>query len=186
MHHSKLLHFHDVTHVTRIVIAIILGLLLLTATAVAAWNVDVTAEPGSQNEEPAVNEKEDVETVTISIDLEKGGAIDLDTAEGDVTIDTYEGREILLIVEKFPKAASSGRLSKPVNLQVTRLGKDVRITAVEYSNEFMVGFDISYRLMVPKTTTLRYVSSTRDYDFSKITSVLLRVLSKEAAHWMVR
>lgn len=186
MNHSKLSYFHDVTHVTQIILAIILGLLLLTATAVVAWDVDVTAEPGSQNEESAVNEKEDVETVTISIDLEKGGAIDLDTAEGDVTIDTYEGREILLIVEKLPKAASNGRLSKPVNLQVTRLGKDVRITAVEYSDEFMVGFDISYRLMIPKTTTLRYVARAQDYDFSKITSVLLRVLSKEAAHWIAR
>lgn len=178
MNHSKLSYFHDVTHVTQIILAIILGLLLLTATAVVAWDVDVTAEPGSQNEESAVNEKEDVETVTISIDL--------DTAEGDVTIDTYEGREILLIVEKLPKAASNGRLSKPVNLQVTRLGKDVRITAVEYSDEFMVGFDISYRLMIPKTTTLRYVARAQDYDFSKITSVLLRVLSNEAAHWIAR
>lgn len=186
MHHSKISYVHDVTHVTQIVIAIILGLLLLTATAVAAWNVNVMVKLDSQNEAPAVNEEEDVETVTISIDLEKGGAIDLDTAEGDVTIDTYEGKEVLLIVEKIPKSASNGRLSKPVNLHVTRLGKDVRITAVPYSDEFMEGFDISYRLMVPKTTTLRYVSNARDYDFSKITSVLLRVLSKEAANWIAR
>jgi len=186
MHHPKLSHFHDVSHVTQIVLVIVLGLLLLTATAVAAWDVDVKAEnQGSQTDLSDVDDA-DVETVTISIDLEKGGAIDLDTADGAVTIDTYEGKEVLLIVEKLPKAASNGQLSKPVNLQLTRFGKDIRISAVAYSDEQMQDFDVSYRLMVPRTTTLRYASNHQHYDFSKITSVLLKAISKEAANWMAR
>jgi hypothetical protein len=122
------------------------------------------------------------ETVTMAIDLEEGGTIDLDVARGDLVIDTWDGDEVLVIVERKPKTG----LEKPrkINFKVSRLGNNVRIAALDDEGRPVTGVDLSYRIMVPRDRQMKKVEDV--YDLSKLTSVIFKALHREALNWLMR
>ena len=172
------------------VLALLCGLLVLvfatpiavgqsadaTATETDVAGVDVTRpDKGS-----------DVEQVTISIDLEEGGEIDLEASTGEVLIDSWDGDQVLVIIEKIsvPRPGLGRKPAEPINIQVTRRGKDVRIAALGNPHQPQSGFDVSYRIMMPRKFAANVRTEKHKYDFSKVTTVIFRALHKEALRWI--
>lgn len=135
--------------------------------------------------ESAETGNDGVESVTMGIDLEEGGVIDLDVPGSEVRVDTWKGDEILLIVEK---RSGSRFLEKrlPVNIEVSRRGRDVRIAAAGVSARRMDALGVSFRILVPETErgAIRWRETRYSNKMAKLTSVLLRALSREALNWI--
>ncbi|MDH3215240.1 MAG: hypothetical protein OEN01_02980 [Candidatus Krumholzibacteria bacterium] len=125
------------------------------------------------------------ETVTMTIDLEDGGVIDLEMARGDVVIDTWDGDEILLIVERSPKS-NTGSGKSPINVKVSRHGKNVRISALDQLGRQLTDVDLSYRIMMPRSTAGKGNRISQVYDLSKLTSLVFKALQREAVKWLLR
>ena len=167
----------------KLIGAITAGVLVLTIGAAGVYGSlapeGEQEEPIAQAQAPETDEAEVVESVTMTIELETGGTIDLDVPEADVVIDTWRGDEILVIVEK---ARVKGQ--DPVNIRVSRHGKDVRIATQGLGNR-AEELRLSFRIVVPESHA--WARDVRhNYSLAKLTSVLWRALSKEAVNWIAR
>lgn len=177
-------HGHPGT-ILKLIGALLAGalVLMLAAGGAAATEPDGTAtvEAGP----PVEVEGDAVECVTMAIDLEEGGVIDFDVPGRGLRVDTWKGEEILLIVEKKEASLLSGRRA-PVNIEVIRSGRNVRIAAPRSSANRMQDLGISFRLLVPEAErrAIRHLGVRDSYNMSKLTHVLFRVLSKEALSWI--
>ena len=188
---------------SKIILGFGIGLLILLLTAVASGAADETAvrasgidENDAKVEEPETTTDDtasESETVTLTIPLEKGGEIDVE-ANQDVVIETWDGEDVLLIVEKrlAPQALRNGKQpTTPVNIEVIRDGRNVHIREHGASQWQLNGLDVRFKIMVPRTDVRVLRSSpeagaTGAYDLSKLTTVLVKVLHREAIRWIVR
>jgi hypothetical protein len=143
---------------------------------------DQTSDKAQPAEEITLGVDEQDETVTMAIDLEEGGVIDLDMARGDLVIDTWDGDEVLVIVEKM--STTGPKKARHINFKVSRLGNNVRIAALDDEGRRVSGVDFSYRIMVPRDRQAREVG--RAYDLSKLSSVIFKALHREALNWLMR
>ncbi len=138
--------------------------------------------------DPSDDESE-VESVTMSIDLEEGGVIDLDAPVTDVKIERWQGDQVLVIVEKTRRPSSQGERrtsAEPVNIQVTRHGKDVRIQTTGGSDWDQSGMDLSFRIVLPGRFQAEPSGFQRGETLTRLTSTLWRVFQKDALKWLVR
>jgi hypothetical protein len=174
------------------VVAVALAIILLNATIADGQRAAETRDTGDQIESVTENtagseQDQEVESVTMAIDLEEGGTIDFEADAGEVVIDTWEGDEVLLVVKKLRRngaAAKTRQARDPVNIQVTRVGKDVRIESIGGSDDANSDFDVVYRFVLPKRLTKDRPADK--YDMARLTSVLWRKVGKEALKWIVR
>ena len=139
-------------------------------------NADACASEEVMSADPDQTEDEaEVESVTMSIDLEEGGVIDVDAPTTDVKIETWDGDEVLVIVEKTKHATCGGLNStpaEPINIHVTRKGKDVRIHTTGTEDWRGSGMDISFRIVLPdRFKTNREPVQTGD-TMTRLTSTL--------------
>lgn len=131
----------------------------------------------------------EIESITMSISLEEDGVIDLDAPATDVKIERWRGDDVLVIVEKSKRPASAGKPNpgaEPVNIQVTRHGKDVRIQTTGGSGWERSGMDLSLRIVLPDRYQLEPGGSQSGDTMTRLTSTLWRALQKEALKWLVR
>lgn len=140
-------------------------------------------------QEVVVEEVEDTgDGVTMAIDLEEGGVIDLDMTRGDLVIDTWEGDEVLVIVDKRTRSGAHVHSPKPISFKVSRIGNNVRIAALDEQGRRVTDLDFSFRIMVPKDRYGNYGAKDtgRAYDLAKLTSVVFKALHREALNWLTR
>lgn len=131
----------------------------------------------------------EIESVTMSISLEDDGVINLDAPATDVKIERWQGDEVLVIVEKSKHPSSAGKSksgAEPVNIQVTRHGKDVRIQTSGGSDWEESGMDLSFRIVLPDRYQIESSNSHDGDTMTRLTSTLWRALQKEALKWLVR
>jgi hypothetical protein len=176
-------------HVLLRVLALALVVLALSAASAvgdAEQIVAVETDESQPVEEVASGSDEQDETVTMAIDLEEGGTIDLEMARGDVVIDSWDGDEVLVIVEKMSKTGSKSGSPQPhhINFKVSRQGNNVRIAALDNDGRRVNDVDFSFRIVVPKDRHSKKVE--RAYDLSKLTAVIFKALHREALNWLVR
>jgi hypothetical protein len=129
------------------------------------------------------------ESVTMSISLEEGGVIDLDAPVTDVTIERWQGDEVLVIVEKTKRPRQTVKSTKnadAVNIQVTRNGKNVRIQTTGGAGWDRSGMDLSFRIVLPERYDTEPGNSPPGDTMTRLTSTLWRVFHKEALKWLVR
>jgi hypothetical protein len=170
----------------------IIVLLLTVATAFGGETHKASRSETEVDKEQPVEEVEhevsaDDEGVTMAFDLEEGGVIDLEMKRGDVVVDTWDGDAVLVIVEKLSKPGliKGGKATtRPFNVKVTRLGKNVRIAALDVYGRELTDVDLSFRIMMPKDRQSKKISGA--YDLSKLTSVVLKALHREALNWILR
>ncbi len=152
-------------------------------------DMDITTADGDEKEASggeSTGYEVETETLTMSISLEEGGVIDLKPPPRDVKIETWKGNEVLFIVEKVSRPNKRGKRTqavKPFNIQVTRKGIDVEIETVGGEGWEQSGVDVSFRIIVPEKNYFRKGASQKSYILSKLTSVLWRMLNKEAFSW---
>ncbi len=156
----------------------------------ASCNADACASEEQVCENPDQTEYDtEVESVTMSIDLEEGGVIDVDSPTTDVKIETWDGDEVLVIVKKTKRVTRGGLKSspaEPINIQVTRSGKDVKIQTTGTENWHESGMDISFRIVLPdRFKAAREHVQTGD-TMARLTSTLWRVFHRGALNWIVR
>jgi len=153
----------------------------------ASGNADAYAMEEAVGAE--TNNETEVESVTMSIDLEEGGVIDVDAPTTDVKIETWQGDEVLVIVEKTKRAAHSagkGSTTDPINIQVTRNGKDVKIQTTGAENWRQSGMDISFRIVLPERFKENREPVHTGDTMTRLTSTLWRVFHRGALNWIVR
>jgi len=142
-------------------------------------------DPGTVGAEFEWEMEEDDDAVTMTFDLEDGGRIDLGMP-GDIVIDTWKGDDVLLVVERLAKSRSKtgvARGPRPVRLHVSRFGNNVKIRALHGQEGKTTEADVSFRLVVPAE---RDNATVRDvYDLSRVTSVVLSALHREAIRWIL-
>ncbi len=169
-------------------LVLVLLILMLAASSVAGR----AGEARHSGEEPEAvetevktdtGEPEEVESLTMAIELEEGGAIDLETSLSEVKINTWKGDAVLVIVERATRPAAG---VEPMNIQVTRHGKDVRIQTIAGPGFNAEELGISFRILLPEGATLRSYDTKESYSLSKLTSVVMRALHKEAVRWIGR
>jgi hypothetical protein len=128
------------------------------------------------------------ESVTMSIPLEEDGVIRVEAPPMGVKIEKWSGDDVLVIVEKKKRAKVGGQSNPidPVNIQITRKGKDVRIETTGGSNWRESGVDLSFRIVLPE----RYQAGIKTDDdtdgVSRLTNVLWRAVHREALRWVTR
>jgi len=176
----------------RLFQVVALVVIVFSLAAVTALGGEVQSKPVEQTasqsgeaqaaEEYTVDVKEQDETVTMAIDLEAGGTIDLDVARGDLVIDTWDGSEVLVIVERM--STTGPRKPGNINFKVSRLGNNVRIAALDDEGRRVSDVDFSYRIMVPRDRQVKKADSV--YDLSKLSSVVFKALHREALNWLMR
>ncbi|NIO29133.1 MAG: hypothetical protein GTO29_11340 [Candidatus Latescibacteria bacterium] len=160
----------------------------LAAGHSSSLGTEPTKDTGESNDIEAVKsgsteDKAEVETVTMSICVEKGGAIDLKLPNRDVTIEKWNGKDVLLVVEKTKYAgekSSGSSPAEPLDIQVTRKGKDVRIEAMGGAGWDQCGMDVSFRVMLPDRLYEEPGTFHKSYSMTRLTSTLWRLLPKEA------
>ncbi len=180
-------------HTFKIVLSVGVALLLLMfsfgpsagqVTATVGDRSDETLQPDkTEPVEGAASQAEEVESVTMSIALEEGGSIDLKPAPPGVTIETWKGKDVLLIVEKVNKKGKQRKIPgavEPIELQVTRSGKDVRIETTCGAGWEDSGMDVSFRLMIPENRNISYGMRDDISSLSELTSKVWKALHKEA------
>jgi len=185
------LHFTDFDripfHRALEVVALALIVLALTAASAFGGTDQATVDEKEPAEEVVPIVDEDDDKVTMAIDLEEGATIDLEMAHGDVLIDTWDGDEVLVIVEKMSKSTlnSSGVVSpRHINFKVSRQGNNVRIAAMDNQGKRVTDVDFSFRIVVPKDRQSKEIEHV--YDLSKLTSVIFKALHREALNWLMR
>ncbi len=150
---------------------------------------DARGDTELSGEVSAIEDDAEVESVTMSIPLEEGGTIELNTPTSDVRIDTWEGEEVLVIVEKVKRSGSNNATTKPVepiNIKVTRHGKDVRIEATGGAGWQQNGIDLAFRILLPDRYRVESGSFPQGDTMDRLTSVLSRAVHREAIKWLVR
>ena len=131
----------------------------------------------------------DTETVTMSIPLEEGAVIDVEAPPMGLKIEKWDGDDVLLIVEKTKrtKAGTKTGTLDPVNIQVSRKGKDVRIETTGGQGWEQSGMDLSFRIVLPEQYgNDPIVRHTRTETAARLTGVLWRALHNEALAWLTR
>ena len=131
----------------------------------------------------------DTESLTMTIPLDEGGVIDVEAPPMGVKIEKWSGDDVLLIVEKTTRSKTNAKtgLVDPVNIQVSRKGKDVRIETTGGRGWEENGMDLSFRIVLPE----RYgdepvIQHTRAETAARLTGVLWRALHNEALDWLTR
>jgi hypothetical protein len=131
----------------------------------------------------------DTESLTMTIPLDEGGVIDVEAPPMGVKIEKWSGDEVLLIVEKTKRTKANPKncAVDPVNIQVSRKGKDVRIETSGGRGWEENGMNLSFRIVLPD----RYdeepvVRHTRTETAARLTGVLWRALHNEALDWLTR
>lgn len=173
-------------------VALVLLLLIWSIGLSYASSSDAGVCPSGDTGEIVAQETVDdsqVESVTMSIDLEEGGVIDVDAPTTDVKIETWEGDEVLVIVEKTKRPTQGGLKStpaEPINIQVTRKGKDVKIQTTGAENWRENGMDISFRIVLPERFKAGIEQVETGDTMTRLTSTLWRVFQRGALKWIVR
>jgi hypothetical protein len=183
----------SLVHMFKIFLGIgLAGLLLMFTFGPSAGQVTAatddrngeTIEPTKV--EPAsttASDNKEVESVTMSIAVEEGGSIDLKPTPPGMTIETWKGKDVLLIVEKVNqkgKKSRAGGAVQPIDIQVTRKGKDVRIETMCGDGWKDSGMDVSFRLMIPENRYLTRGMERKQSTLSELTSKVWKALNKEA------
>ena len=170
-----------------------LAAIVLVFTAAAAFGSLHTSQNETNDDNTAAEEvvvqevKDEGDGVTMAIDLEEGGVIDLDMTRGDVVIDTWEGDEVLVIVDKRTRSGAHAHGPKPISFKVSKIGNNVRISALDEKGQRVTDLDFSFRIMVPEDRYGYGVKDTeRAYDLAKLTSVVFKALHREALNWLTR
>ncbi|UCG50811.1 MAG: hypothetical protein JSW58_11455 [Candidatus Latescibacterota bacterium] len=152
-----------------------------------------TDASGAEQVEPAEKETSDeepeVESVTMSISLDEGGVIDLEAPPTDVKIERWQGDDVLVIVKRTRRGTPKGMAQKtaePINIQVTRHGKNVRIETTGGAGWDQSGMDLSFRIVLPDRYHIEPGSTKPGDTVEQLTSVLWRAFHKEALKWLVR
>ena len=188
---AKVLNLSNNREIRVRVVAAGIGVLFLVLAFAAVTAVATEPSLVVETDEPdpirvVESEKtEDTERVTLAIPVEDGAEIDLETSK-NVRIDSWEGDEVLVIVERVvkPGMQKANPNSKPMDIQIKRSGKGVSIRAF---NEYGVdGVDVFFRVVVPKSLTASQSTIKTSYDLSKLTHVVLSALHKEAVRWVIR
>ncbi len=128
----------------------------------------------------------DTESVTMSIPLDEDGVIDVEAPPMGVKIEKWDGDEVLLIVEKKKRTKPTAGPAPldPVNIQVTRSGKNVRIEATGGSNWRENRTDLSFRIVLPDRDEVGMDAHKQTDDVTRLTSALWRTFHREALRWI--
>jgi len=183
----------------RVFVFVLLTALLLAwfssangSSNVAATDPTTAGDPrehnaGATDENQAA--PQETESLTMTIPLDDGGVIDVEAPPMGVKIEKWSGDDVLLIVEKTKRAkagAKTGTLN-PVNIQVSRKGKDVRIETTGGQGWEQSGMDLSFRIVLPEQYgNDPVVHHTRAETAARLTGVLWRALHNEALDWLTR
>jgi hypothetical protein len=183
----------------KVIRSIGLALLILMFTFGLADSLAATVANGPLSDEAtsqsidetvprAMDHDADVKTLTMAIDLEEGGAVDLEALPGDVTIGRWNGEEILVIVEKIRHARrTEGKAAAdPINIKVSRHGKNVRIETLGDLDWSLSGMGVSFRILLPERRSEVSSTTPSTYILSKLTSALWRRVPKDALKWLAR
>jgi hypothetical protein len=174
----------------KIILSIFIAwLLLMFSFGLSAGEITTTVDEQSnetlepakaESEETAVVEELDIESVTMSIALEEGGTIDLKPPPPDMTIETWKGKDVLLIVEKVNKKGKAKDAVEPIDIQVTRRGKDVHIETMCGEGWEKNGMDVSFRLVIPENRQIMPGMPRHKTTLSDLTTKVWKALNKEA------
>jgi hypothetical protein len=183
-------------------VAFLLGALIVT---VFVWFSNARASSGVSGGDPdavaAVDEEptatvpssevnaSNTESVTMTIPLEDGGVIDIDAPHMGLKIEKWSGDDVLVIVQKTKKVKSSGKSTPvdPVNIQVTRKGKNVRIEASGGAGWKESGMDLSFRIVLPDQYQADASMRREKLDTAaRLTGVLWRTFHHDALEWLTR
>ncbi|MEJ2719756.1 MAG: hypothetical protein P8181_01265 [bacterium] len=182
----------------RIVAAFVWGSGLALLFVLWSFGFALGGVPGEATEDAANTDFADfdsnddareIESFTMSISLEEDGVINLDAPATDVKIERWQGDEVLVIVEKSKRPSSTGKCksgAEPVNIHVTRHGKDVRIQTTGGSDWKESGMDLSFRIVLPGRYQITTSDSHDGDTMTRLTSTFWRALQKEALKWLVR
>ena len=152
-----------------------------TAAAPRVENVVVNAEGQTATSE--------TESLTMTIPLDEGGVIDVEAPPMGLKIEKWDGNDVLLIVEKTKRTKAGAKTGtfNPVNIQVSRKGKDVRIETTGGQEWEQSGMDLSFRIVLPdQYGDDPIVRHTRTETAARLTGVLWRALHNEALDWLTR
>jgi hypothetical protein len=180
-------------HTFKIILGIgLVGLLLMLTFGPSSGQVTAgiddrsgeTLEPAkAEPTAPTNSDNKEVESVTMSIAVEEGGSIDLKPPPPGMTIETWKGKDVLLIVEKVntkgEKKKANGAV-EPIDIQVTRKGKDVHIETMCGAGWENSGMDVSFRLMIPENRYNPGGIQRHQSTLSELTSKVWKALHKEA------
>ena len=157
-------------------------LLLSVAGALGEWTTTSVSQSDSDVFETSTNNN--TQSLAMKIDVEEDDVIDLQMSRGDVVVDSWDGSDVLVIVEKHNQQPE-GAVERSLNIKVTRHGNNVRIAALDQSGRLFADPNLSLRIVVPKRTVeASNVSSI--YDLSKLTSVVFKALHREVLNWITR
>ncbi len=180
-----------------------LGFFLAVIVFLIAWSSASTGrpsavpscaqnDPGVRSTTVAENAPDaapnDVESVTMSIPLEEGAVIDIDAPTMGVKIEKWNGGDILVIVEKTKRLTQtvSSSPADPVNIQVTRQGKDVRIQATGAAQWRERGMDVSFRIVLPDQYDLNARTHDNSDTAARLGAALWHAFHREAIEWLLR
>ncbi|MFH1754669.1 MAG: hypothetical protein ABIA59_03100 [Candidatus Latescibacterota bacterium] len=97
----------------------------------------------------------------------------------DMTIETWQGKDVLLIVEKGKKSKTAGA-AEPIDIQVTRNGKDVRIETTCAAGWEHHGMNVSFRLVIPEQSRIAHGNHKESSNLSELTTKVWKALHREA------
>jgi hypothetical protein len=178
----------------RVLVLTGLTLLLLAWSSSAIGSSTTTTAGDPRVENVVVNAEgqtatSETESLTMTIPLDEGGVIDVEAPPMGLKIEKWDGNDVLLIVEKTKRTkagAKTGTLN-PVNIQVSRKGKDVRIETTGGQGWEQSGMDLSFRIVLPdQYGDDPIVRHTRTETAARLTGVLWRALHNEALDWLTR
>jgi hypothetical protein len=116
----------------KVIVVAMIVLLFAASTAIGSL---VTAYTVSTTDVDVDNDSNDVDdraqSVTMKIDVDADDVLDLDMARGDVVVDTWDGDDVLVIVEKSPAEETRAATPTSLNIKVTRNGNNVRIATLD-------------------------------------------------------
>lgn len=179
-------------HTFKLILGIALAwLLLMISFGPSAGQMTTAVDPpkseslvpdGNDYTESAAPQQKEVESVTMSIALEEGGSIDLKPPPPDMTIETWKGKDVLLIVEKINngKKREAACAVEPIDIQVSRKGKDVCIETKCGAGWEGSGMDVSFRLIIPEHRDVTYGMRDDISSLSELPSKVWKALHKEA------
>lgn len=157
-------------------------LLLSVAGALGEWTTTSVSRTDADVIETSSNDN--MRSLAMKIDVEENDVIDLQMSRGDVVVDSWEGSDVLVIVEKHSEQQESA-VERSLNIKVTRHGNNVRIAALDQRGRPFADPNLSLRIVVPKRT-LEASNVSSIYDLSKLTAVVFKALHREVLNWITR
>jgi hypothetical protein len=163
-------------------IAVVTVVVLLLWAATAIGDLLVASDESEEIVVVASETQETTQSVAMKIDIEEDETIDLDVAHADVVVDTWDGDDVLVVVEKQSSLTSN----QPLNITVTRHGNSVQIATVDINGRPFRDPSLSLRILVPAALAANRVSPevSSAYDLSKLTSVVFKALHRVAIQWI--